>query len=161
MWWPLSDSPASPLLLLPWGVFVEQKSPPLHFEEICDGGLSAFAWWEPIALPGGHLKVLLLRCGWAARHRRTLPRGRWGTSFGSRSRVRWSDNAAAVKSRHFLTAQLLPLDVGTWARLLPLEVEIPSLVGQFHPHMEHPLEVLLQLLVVHRPKQIPLHWAHL
>lgn len=148
------------MLLLPRWRFVKQKPPLLHFEEICDDSLFALAWRDPIALPGGHVKVLLFR-GWAAGHRRSLPRGGWGASFGPRARACWSDHATAVKSRHLLAAQLLPLHAGAWARLIPLEIEIPSLVRHLHAHMEHPLEVLLQLLVVHWPKQVPPHWAHL
>lgn len=129
------------VLLLSHWLFIIQKPPPLHFEEICDDSLSALAWWEPIALPGGHFKIFLFR-GRAAGHRRFVPRGRWGTSFAPRSRECWS-NAAAVESRHLLAAYLLPLNVGAWARLVPLEVEIPSLVGQLYTYVEDPLEVLL------------------
>lgn len=167
-WW--SSTWFSCALLLPGRCFAMQVFPLLHLEEICDVGLSAFAWpLQPVASPGGHLQVLIPwpRCvagirGSLAWRRWRPPPALFHPSSGPRHWPHhWPHHAAAVKCRHILALELLPLDVGAFSWYVGLEIIVPPLVGHLHAHAEQPLEVLPQLLVVHGPEEIPPHRPHL
>lgn len=148
--------------LLPRRCFVMQKLALLHLVEICDGRLSAFSLpLDPVAPLCGHLQVLFPGPARAAVPRGTLARKRWRPPFGRRTR-RCPNRAAAVKRRYVLVPELLPFNVGgvlSWH--FALEIEVPALVGRLHVRAEQPLEVLLQLLVVHGPEEVPPHRPHL
>lgn len=161
-WW--SSTASHQAFLLPRRSFIMQESPLLYFEEICNGWLSAFACvFEPIVPPGGHLQALI------PRPRRTA--GHWGIfnwwrrypphSLRHSRRCHRPHHAAAVKHRHILAAKLLPFDAGVLPRSVALEIKVPALVGYLHAHAQQPLEVLLQLLVVYRPEEVPAHRPHL
>lgn len=161
-----SSSGSRCAFLLPRGCFVVEKPPLLHLEEICDVSLFTFSQpLDPIAPPCGHLQVLIPGPWRAAGHRGTLPRRRQCPPLALRRPAsrprRLPHRAAAVKRRHILAPELLPLHVGGLSRHVTLEIKVPTLVGHFHAHTEQPLEVVLQLLVVHRPEEIPPHRPHL
>lgn len=126
-----------------------------------DGRLFAFSLSsDPVAPPCGHLQVLIPRLGRAAGPWGTLARRRRCAPFGLWT-LHWPNRTAAVKCRHVLVTELLPLHVGALFWHFSLEIKVPALVGHLHVHTEQPLEVLLQLLVVHRPEEVPPRRPHL
>lgn len=147
--------------LLPRRTFVMQELRLLHFEEICDGRLSPFSLpLDPVVLPCGHLQILVPTPGRAAGPRGRLAWRRQCPSFPHWTRHR-PNRAAMVKHRHVLVPERLPLDGGLLSRHIALEIEVPALVCHLQVNREQPLEVLLQLLVVHGPEEVPSWRPHL
>lgn len=126
----------------------------------CDRQLSTFSpYLDPIAPTGGHIQVLIPRPWRAAGPWRPLPRRRRHPPLqGVRHRF---DRTAAIKCRHVLALKLLPLHAGSLPGHFAVEIKVPALVGDLHAHAEEPLEVVPQLLVVDRTKEVPPHGPNL
>lgn len=129
----------------------------------CDGSLSALSLPpKSVAPPLGHIQVLITASRWLVGSWGALARWWWWGRGGGRRRSplaerkrRWPHHAAAVEGGNVLASELLPLNAGAAARLFVLEVEIPALVGHLNAHAEQPLKVLLELVVVHGPEEVP------
>lgn len=141
--------------LLSWS-FVMKKPSFRHSEKVCDVCLSAF---DPQNGSHSLLRLGSSKAATASSQLQKFLRGRRcrgaskGFSIQHLLHHTGPDHTAAVEGRDVLAAQLFPLD-SSRDRLVPLKVEVPALFGGLHVHAEEPLEVLLQLLVVHGTKQV-------
>lgn len=131
-----------------------------NWECTCDVCLSAFdsqqcslslLWLgSPQSSSGPKLQIFLCGLCW----RRTSAGSSSNSCFHHLLCHAGPDHTAMVERWHVLAPQLFPLNA-PGDRLVPLKVKVPALFGVLHAHAEEPLEVLLQLLVVHRAKEVP------